>query len=278
MFSDRLLARLAEQGDTPDYPRLAAEVLGIRSVPPALARTLVEQAILATDWRERWQRVGARAIEEAPHAPGVYVFRDAAGVALYVGKATNLRQRLGAHFAARKWRALPPALARVALVEWEQLGSELEALLREAALIRDLKPCVNVQTGPSSTRMVRTSLVRDVVLLLPSVGVDVVQFVAARPDGSTVMRQASRTGVDCDALATDLWSFFDQPAGSDGDAFAPLVFSWLARRGRRTTRIHPDDVDSWAEWRDRLRQLLGDKDLLVERLIVVDSGPRIRRP
>ena len=38
--------------------------------------------------------------------PGVYVLKDAAGRALYVGKAINLRRRLRAHFAERRWRAL----------------------------------------------------------------------------------------------------------------------------------------------------------------------------
>ena len=59
-----------------------------------------------------------------------------AGTVLYVGKAINLRRRLRSHFAARRWRGLKAPLARADGAEWHEVGSELEALLREATLIR----------------------------------------------------------------------------------------------------------------------------------------------
>ena len=38
---------------------------------------------------------------ELPDAPGVYVFRDRAGDALYVGKANSIRKRVASHFAGK---------------------------------------------------------------------------------------------------------------------------------------------------------------------------------
>src|SRR3954447_25888735 len=147
MLRDKLLARLAEMGDAPDHQRLAAEVLGIRGAPPELARRLVAQALVVEDRQEAWRRAGERICREAPAAPGVYVLKDAAGRVLYVGKAVNLRRRLRAHFAERRWRAIKPELSRAADAEWHEVGSELEALLREAALIAALQPTVNIQTS-----------------------------------------------------------------------------------------------------------------------------------
>src|SRR3954462_15586766 len=115
---DRLLARIAEMGDAPDHQRLAAEVLGIRGAPPALARTLVAQALVIEDRRELWRRAGARICRHAPSTPGVYILKDAAGRALYVGKAVNLRRRLQAHFAERRWPRIKPEMARVVDAEW----------------------------------------------------------------------------------------------------------------------------------------------------------------
>ena len=162
LLRDRLLARLAEMGDAPDHPRLAAEVLGIRGASPELARRLVSQALVLEDRHDAWRRTGERLTAVAPSSPAVYVLRDEAGRALYVGKAVNLRRRLRAHFAARRWRGLKPAMARIADAEWQEVGSELEALVREAALIHSLKPVVNVQTGPPdlTTRTVRRTLHR----------------------------------------------------------------------------------------------------------------------
>src|SRR5471032_1852436 len=137
MLRDRLLARMAEMGDAPDHQRLAAEVLGIRNAPPDLARRLVAQALVVEDRREVWRRDGERICAQAPALPGVYVLRDRDGRALYVGKAVHLRRRLRAHFAERRWRAIKPEMARAADAEWTVVGSELEALLREAALISE---------------------------------------------------------------------------------------------------------------------------------------------
>src|SRR6185436_21159117 len=171
LLRDRLIARLAEMGAAPDHQRLAAEVLGIRGAPPELARRLVAQALVLEDRREAWRLTGERICRDAPATPGVYVLKDAGGRALYVGKAVNLRRRLRAHFADRRWRAIKPEMSRADDAEWEEVGSEVEALLREAALIQALQPPVNVQTATPelSTRDLPRALVRDVLLLVPSI-------------------------------------------------------------------------------------------------------------
>ena len=150
------------------------------------------------DRRERWRHLGERALCEAPSAPCVYVFRDWAGGVLYVGKAVNLRRRLAAHFAEHRWRTLPPAMARVTAIEWQRVGSEIEALSREAILNRDLQPAVNVQTAAPTfgARAIPASLVRDVILLVPSSDSDAAQIVAARADGATLLQRTPRSGVD----------------------------------------------------------------------------------
>jgi predicted GIY-YIG superfamily endonuclease len=270
MLRDRLLARLTA-GQAPDYQRLACEVLGIRGAAPALARTLVEQALVFEDRREHWRRVGERARREAPAAPGVYVFRDWAGAALYVGKAANLRRRLSAHFADRRWRVLPPALARVAAIEWQQVGSEIEALLCEALLIRDLQPTVNIQTAAPTlaTRAIPRALVQDVVLLVPSIDSGAAELVAARDDGATMLHRTRRNGADLGRHSRQLWMFFNGKSDGAGDKLAPLVFSWLAGRGVQTTRVNPRDFASAVQLRAQLGHLLSDKGLFAERVIAV---------
>ena len=253
MLRDRLLARLTP-GQPRDYQRLACEVLGIRGAAPALARTLVEQALVFEDRCEHWRRVGERARRDAPPAPGVYVFRDWAGAALYVGKAANLRRRLTAHFADRRWLVLPPALAAVEAIEWQQVGSEIEALLREALLIRDLKPAVNIQTAAPTlgTRAIPRSLVQDVVVLVPSIDPGAAELLAARDDGATMLHRTGRNGAELARHSRELWTFFIRKSDGTGDRFAPLVFSWLAGRGMHTTRLNPRDFGSARELRVQL--------------------------
>ena len=272
MLRDRLRARLADMGASPDHQRLAAEVLGIRGAPPDLARRLVAQALVLEDRREAWRRTGERICRDAPAAPGVYVLVDGDGRALYVGKAANLRRRLRAHFAERRWRAIKPAMALAADAEWREVGSELEALLQEAALIHTLQPAVNVQTGAPDlvARDIPRALKRDVLVLMPSIEADSVELVAAAVDGRTVIQRTRRSGADLAVHAQRVLRFFRSPlaraSAAEDAALAPIVFSWLARRGEHATRLDPHDVRSPRELRARLAALFTDARLFRERL------------
>jgi excinuclease UvrABC nuclease subunit len=78
--------------------------------------------------------------------PGVYVFRDKHGQALYVGRARDLRARLRSYFAGERQRpAVEAALGALERVEWRELGSELEAALEELRLLRELRPPANAR-------------------------------------------------------------------------------------------------------------------------------------
>jgi len=271
MLRDKLAARLAEMGAAPDYQRLVTEVLGIKGAPAELARRLVAQALVVGDRHESWRRVGQRICAQAPRTPGVYVFRDQEGRALYVGKALNLRRRLAAHFADRRWLALKPALARINRVEWQEVGSEIEALLREAALIHALNPVVNVQTGTPTLRrrLIPRKIVRDVLIVAPSADPDAAELLAARTDGGWMIQRAPRSGPLPGSLGQSVWEFFHGPPGeasSRDGSFAPLIFSWLAGRGRESTRLDPHDAESSADLCLRLETLLRDRQLFAERL------------
>jgi DNA polymerase III subunit epsilon len=80
----------------------------------------------------------------APSRPGVYLFRDRHGHALYVGRARDLRARLRSYFRSERQRpSVEAALLALDQIEWHVLGSELEAALEELRLIRELEPPAN---------------------------------------------------------------------------------------------------------------------------------------
>lgn len=270
MLRDRLLARLAEMGDAPDHQKLAAEVLGIRGAPPELARRLVAQALVLEDRRDVWSAAGDRITASAPATPAVYILKNDRGEAVYVGKATNLRRRLRAHFADRNWKRLPAGMASVREAEWIEVGSELEALLREAELIAELAPRVNVQRGEPAlaTRAIPRALVRDAIVLQPSIEEDSVELIAARPDGTWTIQRTRRSGDDLRVHSTRLMNFFVSAirGGAPGPRLAPIVYSWLAHRGAGATRIDPHDASSRRDLATRLLALFRDERLFLDRL------------
>jgi excinuclease ABC subunit C len=83
-----------------------------------------------------------------PAAPGCYVFRDAGGEALYVGKAKSLRSRVRSYFqeAGSDTRAFIPFL-RKELADFETIvtATEKEAAILENSLIKERKPRYNVK-------------------------------------------------------------------------------------------------------------------------------------
>lgn len=81
-----------------------------------------------------------------PHSPGVYIFKDAEGKPLYVGKAIDLKKRVGSYF--RSISALHAKTAvlmrKAADLEYVVTTTEKEALLLEASLIKKHRPRYNV--------------------------------------------------------------------------------------------------------------------------------------
>jgi predicted GIY-YIG superfamily endonuclease len=287
LLRDRLRAQLDAMADAPDYVRLAAEVLGIRNAPSALARRLVEQALVLEDRRDAWVRTGERICAAAPTTPGVYLLRDAEGRALYVGKANNVRRRLRTHFAVRRWKTLKPAFTRAVAAEWHDVGSEIEALLLEAVWIRAYQPTANVQVAAPAldTRAIPASLRRNTLLVLPSSDPVCVALLAVRASGAVMLERVRRDGVGLSPRAADLWRFLraSEPSSAtpaEWSALAPLVLSWLAGRGSNATRLDPGDIASAREFRRRLKLLLDDERLFAERIVVIRSGfrPTSSRP
>lgn len=81
-----------------------------------------------------------------PESPGVYLFIDAAGTVLYVGKAASLRSRVRSYFLESSWvNAKTGSLAReIADLETILVGNEREALALEHNLIKEYRPKFNV--------------------------------------------------------------------------------------------------------------------------------------
>ncbi|PZS01611.1 MAG: DEDD exnuclease domain-containing protein [Pseudonocardiales bacterium] len=82
--------------------------------------------------------------EPLPHAPGVYVFRDAAGQPLYIGKSRDIRSRVRSYFVASELRSRMAEMVGLAeRVDPVVCAHDLEADVRELRLIAAHKPRYN---------------------------------------------------------------------------------------------------------------------------------------
>ncbi len=87
-----------------------------------------------------------------PDQPGVYLFRDAKGRVIYVGKAKSIRKRVASHFAKAQGGGRgtnspghEEMVASVERIECVVVGSEAEALLAEQGFIKQYRPRFNIR-------------------------------------------------------------------------------------------------------------------------------------
>lgn len=83
-------------------------------------------------------------IASMPCDSGVYIFKDARGRVLYVGKAKRLKDRVRSHFTGARDSKHEAMIPRVKSADFIVTGSEVDALVLEANLVRDRQPRYNV--------------------------------------------------------------------------------------------------------------------------------------
>lgn len=201
-------------------------------------------------------------LRDLPHVPGTYRFLDARGRLLYVGKSRNLHARICSYFhegsrRTSRVRALLDALHRI---EVEPLGSDLEAVLQEAAQIRRREPSRNVQRK-LHPRGGHEGRLRSILILEPAAPPHALRAyllrdgrlldrVAIGPRGGG-LRRIERL------LETRFFSFEPGPTSVPGpDVDVELVARWLAANRDRAVAFDPTHLRSAREVIARLRLFL----------------------
>jgi len=85
-------------------------------------------------------------LKNIPTKPGVYQFKNKDGDIIYIGKAKNLRNRVRSYFQKNKYQTPKnqSMIKRITNVEWIIVRSNVEALLTEANMIKEVQPKYNV--------------------------------------------------------------------------------------------------------------------------------------
>lgn len=207
-----------------------------------------------------------------PATPGIYRFLDRDDRVIYIGKAKNLRSRVGSYFVpgargTAKGRAILEQVHRLVV---ETVGSELEAILLEAALIQEHRPPLNRQfevherPAPYGPR-------RNLVVALPDAGSPTCTLHLLR-DGRYHLRIP---GLGAPPSDPELWArvgaavesiYYAGDGGAGGEIDWALVSSYLRRHRDSTQSLDIDEAPSAREALDRVAVLAA---------AAIAGGPRV---
>lgn len=262
----------------PENPEQAALLLGLlveklaelAGGAAASLRDLADKDVVAPfEFGER--AFGRERILELPEAPGVYFFEDVEGDVVYVGKAQNLRRRVGQYFQAKVDERDARVREAAHDVGVERSGTELSALLREQQLIRELHPTLNVQEQVRDRE--RSSVAQvgargavavvqpssdggaEIVLLDRERGAEIIEVVAdVAPEAAT------------DAVLSALNALRSRRADADALADVQIALTWLADKGAAASLVDASgEPEAVAELLVRVAR---DPDLKDGRIVV----------
>jgi hypothetical protein len=202
-------------------------------------------------------------LRSLPPAPGTYRFFDFDDKLLYVGKSKNLKRRLAAWFGdqARHGARSRAILEAVHRFEARPSGSELTALLREAAAIRREAPAHNVQRQVHASRRSRPPRLQSILILEPAEDPWILRAWLIRegtlldsvplgPKGGGLRR--------IERILRD--EFFDPQAGPRSGASKPIdveiVARWLSLNRDKAVAFDPTHLKSVDDVIVRLRWFL----------------------
>lgn len=108
-------------------PEQVSTAIGMQLKSPAIPRDLQPELV-----------------RNLPETPGVYIFEDASGRPLYIGKSINIKKRVMSHFQRDHAESREFKIAQtIKHIRTEQTPGELAALLLESRLVKELQPVYN---------------------------------------------------------------------------------------------------------------------------------------
>ncbi|MCL2183877.1 MAG: nucleotide excision repair endonuclease [Chitinispirillia bacterium] len=184
--------------------------------------------------------ITAKTLEELPDGAGVYGFTDKSGAYIYIGKAVNLKRRIGTYF--RFNSESPEKLAKLRKdahdLTIHRCGSELEALIYEYRLIKKHKPALNTQYDISE-RKGSYKPIPDSVVILPHAQEGFLASVWIKKDQKVKLRACGADFADEEAIKKELQEYFYSgalPASPEDFPELEIVTRWVKR--------HRDDVSA----------------------------------
>lgn len=209
-------------------------------------------------------------IKNLPTTPGVYFMRDEQGKVFYVGKAKNLRSRVESYFVNRfdmdeKGKAI---LKRIFDLNYEVVGSELEALLLENQYINEFQPDLNVQIKIHPMDFSEYQR-RQMILFLPGTTEDEIHCFLIEGVSRMGRFTISRAKPDSKALKQELQAFFFELLTKNSSFSTDQIeifWRWFAVHQEKVNFIDLATCGNLEECLELVKKYCGDEQLFLDKM------------
>jgi len=206
-------------------------------------------------------------VRDLPETPGVYLMKDQSGSVFYVGKAKNLKTRVHSYFIDRSEldEKSKSIFNRLYDLSYQQVGSELEALLLEYEYIMKYKPEVNTQINIRTT----TGSRRNIILILPHLdaGCLYVLFIKGMAGAQKIV--IKRQEPDWQLCREMLRSVFFDSQNEKSDFSTEqleIIWRWLHLNQDTVNYIDVDQVGALQRCLDRIKKYVTDEELFSQKI------------
>ena len=203
-----------------------------------------------------------------PQKPGAYQMKDKSGKIIYVGKAKNLKDRVGSYFwnTTNCLEKIANLLNTVYTIEYEITGSELAAMLLEYQLIKQYRPLFNQQIDVHE-REARYGSLKNFVLILPSTVEDCFELFFVKEGHPVQTYELLRDAVDLSGVEEILAEMFEQHPEQDGltedeTGEMDIVLSWVDANKDFVNYINIDVAGNQATCLKLIKDYIRDDELL----------------
>ncbi|MFZ2937955.1 MAG: GIY-YIG nuclease family protein, partial [Candidatus Omnitrophota bacterium] len=83
-------------------------------------------------------------LKKLPDSPGVYLFKDAGGVVIYIGKAKSLKKRVVSYFGRPQTDKNQAMVSKIADLDYILTNTHAQAQILEASLVKEKQPRYNI--------------------------------------------------------------------------------------------------------------------------------------
>lgn len=203
-----------------------------------------------------------------PQSPGIYQMKDKSGKVIYVGKAKNLKDRVGSYFwnTTNCLEKIAGLLNAVYTIELEVTGSELAAMLLEYQLIKRYRPQFNQQIEVHE-RDVRYGSLKNFVLILPFTVENCFELFFVK-EGQPLQRyNLLRDAIDFSEVEEILAEMFEQNRESDDltedeTGAIDIVLSWIGANKDFVNFINLDVAGNQVACLKLIKDYIRDEEML----------------